>query len=330
MLKQLLRRIFESSKQRDPHLIRYSGASYLSDQYGYAKSYSQPGIQHDPAVQIFTHIPKTAGTTLDWITKAICIKYDLAMYRVRGGLHDSILSWNKNSAIDELMQFPREALQTMDFVTGHLPFGIHELLERPFTYITLIREPVFQMISYFNFLVMRNVIERSSTIQDLIKSRNLVDNMQVRQLCGLDSLTGVCDETTLRCAKHNLDNFFSVVGVTDRFDDFVSCWLSANNWPGVAYPLVQVTGKKRVAGTSSALTGLIQDYNKFDCDLYQYVTQQFAARFSRLQSDTVNQSGAAGNREVIIIPLDFADSNRISEVAASVFEAEYGSRGDRR
>lgn len=94
--------------------------------------------------------------------------------------------------------------------------------------------PVSQTVSYHNYIVMKKVIEPKRGILELVENKELIENPQVRQLCGAKSFSGRCDEAVLQCAKNNLEQYFTVVGVTDRFNDFVSYWLNVNNWPGVA------------------------------------------------------------------------------------------------
>lgn len=322
MLKQLWSNIVCSHIPRSPKIIRGPGNSYLTDQYYFAQSNAILNSGGDHTVQIFIHIPKSAGTTLCWIAKALCIRYGLTLHRSKGAWDTSILSGIPKSALQQLYVFPKDQLQTQDFVTGHFPFGIHELLSRRSTYVTIVREPVSHAVSYYNFLVMKNVIDSKRRFPDLIEKKEIIDNPQVRQLCGESSLSGRCNEAVLQCAKRNLEKYFSIVGITDRFNDFVRCWLSMNNWPSVAYPVVQVTGKKKIQAVHESLRIRLQEYNKFDCDLYNYAAARFATQFSQYQASFQREVNPSGDNEVIIIPLDFAQSNQIEVIDEGSFLRE--------
>jgi hypothetical protein len=125
---------------------------------------------------------------------------------------------------DRELTFPahvRRALGRADLraVVGHFWFGVHRHLGRPATYITLLRDPVDRVLSLFYHL---NEDENPKMeLEEFLASPPYreVDNDQTRRIAGVEPELGKCTRRTLDLAKDNLRRHFSVVGVTDRFDE---------------------------------------------------------------------------------------------------------------
>src|SRR6266568_9196610 len=91
---------------------------------------------------IFLHVPKSAGTTLN---RLIEWEYPLfEMYSV-----DPVLfRWSRA----RLWRLPQRRLKRFRVFKGHMPFGLHEVLPQPATYITVIRGAVERVISAYYFM----------------------------------------------------------------------------------------------------------------------------------------------------------------------------------
>lgn len=83
-----------------------------------------------------------------------------------------------------------------------------------------------------------------------------------------------------------------------------------------------MTGKKQMEGIDKSLRIRLQEHKKFDCDLYRYAAARFVSQFSQFQANPPRGSSSSGNNEVIITPLDFADSNQIVVIDESTFLRE--------
>src|SRR5207249_5331452 len=91
----------------------------------------------DSPVIVFVHVPKTGGMTLHSIlSRQLHGVFAESMDEVQAALN----------ALDET------ELDRLELVAGHVPYGVHEFLRRPVTYVTLLREPVERVVSHYWFV----------------------------------------------------------------------------------------------------------------------------------------------------------------------------------
>src|SRR3990170_4895007 len=87
----------------------------------------------DSSIQVFAHIPKTAGSTM-------------AQVMQRQFRQDETLSYEDSfvygTNIRDLPDHVAAGLKGIRCVMGHTPFGMHEALDREVKYVTLLRDPV--------------------------------------------------------------------------------------------------------------------------------------------------------------------------------------------
>ena len=87
-----------------------------------------------PLLQVFVHIPKTGGTSF----KKSCI--------VNNYKNSSIFNYRG------LRHFALSSLRGVDFVDGHVGYGVHLMTHRKCEYFTLLRDPLDQAMSYYYFV----------------------------------------------------------------------------------------------------------------------------------------------------------------------------------
>src|SRR5438874_1730089 len=88
-------------------------------------------------VLLFLHIPKTGGSTLSKILER---QYPRAQTLT---LDDQKIAQFKTLPVAERGRYC--------LVKGHLHFGLHHFIPRPSTYITLLREPVERVLSFYHY-----------------------------------------------------------------------------------------------------------------------------------------------------------------------------------
>lgn len=222
---------------------------------------------------LFLHMPKTAGSTVNWILRrqyppeALCIfrriftRFDLPLEE-----HDSLLSERK---------------ERVRMISAHMAFGLHRHLHRNATYFSIVREPVGRVVSaYYHMRRERShpLHEQASAmdIEEFLASGVYVDgdNGQVRRLSGVGDAAGFgeCGEDTLELALRNMREHFLFVGLTERFDESLLILREKLGW-SLPFYLRQNSGRNRPP--DSALTPRMRRAvgrrNELDAALYQHV-----------------------------------------------------------
>jgi hypothetical protein len=236
---------------------------------------------------IFLHIPKSAGQTLFQILNR---EYKHAnIYTFQGGRQ------RLANSIKEFENLPIAERNKYRLLRGHVKFGIHRLIERPFTYITILRDPVSRILSHYHY-VLRTPAHAlhelvTSTGMDIVRyvSSGLsteLNNGQVRLIAGTgsDLPFGQCSEALLQEAIKNLETSFSVVGLTERFDDTILLMNQTLGWHKFPYYTKRNVTKGRGYGMELSAEAIeaIRKYNALDLRLYEYAARQFEQAAKRI------------------------------------------------
>lgn len=156
-------------------------------------------------------------------------------------LHDDP-SWST----ERLVRLCNHPQSTIRVISGHLPFGIHNLIEKPCSYVTFLRDPVELLISMYSYIRSSPVIPTHKKVIQMSfrqfmecgELNDLTSNIQTRYLTGMPRLyvhqpgwqyfswkPGVC-LPDVNQAKEHLKSHFSFVGITERLsqdDPYGSC-----------------------------------------------------------------------------------------------------------
>src|SRR6202007_15669 len=153
----------------------------------------------------------------------------------------------------KLNRWPTRRLGRMQVFKGHMPFGIHRRLPQPSTYITFLRDPVERVISaYFfarNYLLHpKHAWISKLSLEEYVKvSPN--HNVQCKYISGRpfkgDFHAGDCGADTLELAKENLDRYFSLVGLTEQFEEGLAILKIMFGWEISKYAKFNVTKSRR-------------------------------------------------------------------------------------
>lgn len=238
-------------------------------------------------VVIFLHIPKAAGLTLYKILDRAYGRSSI--YTFPGGRQ------RLQAAIDQFRALPDSQRDRYNLLRGHFPFGAHEWVNRPTTYITLLREPVARALSHYHYVkrtpqhaLHQQVTAGKMTLADYVSGgiNYEMDNGQTRQITGINDRLpfGDCSSELLDEARRALDDYFSVAGLVERFDETLLLLRQRLGWR--RYPLYtrQNATQERPSSQelSPAARAIIEKHNSLDCELYAYAARQFAAQLEAL------------------------------------------------
>jgi hypothetical protein len=230
---------------------------------------------------IFTHIPRSGGTTLARILETQYRSDEQFLFYVRekGG--------NTDEALTEFAGLPDERRKKLKLLFGHTSFGIHEGYES-YTYITLLRDPVERAVSYYYYIITQPghylhemVLRNRMRLEDFVASgmSTELDNIQTRQISGVkDVRYGKCTATMLDSAKLNLVRQYAICGITERFDESVLLMKRLFGWE---YPFYLkrnvISAKPPIKEIPESTVEMIKRSNDLDVQLYQFALARFQA-----------------------------------------------------
>jgi len=261
---------------------------------------------------IFLHVPKTAGTTLNRL-----IEWEYPLFEIYS-VDPVFFRWS----VSHLWQLPARRLEKTRIFKGHMLFGLHKILPQPATYITVLREPVDRVISAFYF--MRSYVlhpfywklrRENWTLEDFVR-RSPRENVQSKIVAGADYYSPCTDEIVEQ-AKENLFRYFSVVGLSERFEESLALMKLRFGWKLERYSSFNVTrARPKKRDLPQSTLDLIVEKNSFDIALYEYAT--------RLFQDAVNKNA----REVTSIAgeLEAARARTQDPVSSALFSIRAAGR----
>lgn len=249
-----------------------------------------PDHDNDHAEQaptvIFLHIGKTGGTTLRKILHRNYRRSDILL--VRSPKREDDLRPRREDSLRDLAKVPESERARVRVVEGHMIFGPHRLIPKPSTYITMLRKPVSLAISQYHYALRRPghrlhdiVTSEGMSLEEYVRSGVSleVDNSQTRAIAG-DTVTpfGECTDDMLQQAKHNIEEYFAVVGLTERFDESLVLLHKAFGWSRLTYVRAKVSPKRhRRSPIKESTQRLLEDQNRFDIELYEFAARRLQA-----------------------------------------------------
>ncbi|MBX9974020.1 sulfotransferase family 2 domain-containing protein [Cytobacillus firmus] len=231
-------------------------------------------IPAEDRILIFMHIPKTGGMTLKRI-----IKRQYPDINILKDITDGKTSEFKKIVSEKEIQF----------VFGHLSFGLHMHTSKPCTYVTMMREPIDRVISMYYYVIGKkdhplHGIVKDLLIEEFIDHPDLkvhTNNMQTKRVLGKNSLS----PSDLEQAKQNLQEHFSVIGITEMFDDSVALMKQKFNWNDISYVRKNQT-KKRLSKEEidPIIINKIKANNELDIQLYNWAKNRLVQELKSINA----------------------------------------------
>lgn len=232
--------------------------------------------EHAPAMLVFVHIPKTAGTTLH---KVISHQYRKSRILIR---HDA------DGPIAETLA--GRSGNPPKVVMGHLSVGLHRHVPGV-RYITCLREPVARLISHYH----HGCNDPAHYLHEAIRRDNLslagyaasglsgeLSNGMTRMLAGIEDFHGgVIGQEALETAKRHVEEHFDAVMLSERFDEGLLMLAEEKGWKTPYYLRRKVGSYSASASKPDAETRrIVEQHNQLDVELYRWARERFEARLA--------------------------------------------------
>lgn len=217
---------------------------------------------------IFHHIPKTAGMTFrSFIEKQFP--------------PDKVYSFGRTGNIWDFIALPQKKRDSLELLTGHMYYGIHNMFTKPCEYITILRDPLERVLSYYFYIL--------NTPENLY--RTIAQRMSVESFIRADldpyfsnamtfTLSGRCrgdktDYSLVEAAYQNLVNNYTY-GFQDDIQGFIDKIAEKYGFSDRSREDLNI-GKKRSLPVN--VMDAIADMNQLDIAFYKMVDME------RIKSD---------------------------------------------
>jgi hypothetical protein len=222
---------------------------------------------------IFLHLPKTAGTTLNRL-----IEWEYPVFEMYS-IDPVFFTWSAA----HLRKLSPERLKKIRMFKGHMLYGLHEALPQPATYITVLRDPVDRVISAYYFMrsyklhpLYWKLRRTNCTLEDFVRKFQR-DNVQSK-IIGGSPYDLPCTREVVERAKDNLRQRFSIIGLSERFEESLALMKLRFGWKLSSYSSFNVTrSRPKKHDLPPSTLEMIHEKNGLDMELYDVGKQIFEA-----------------------------------------------------
>lgn len=227
---------------------------------------------------VFLHIHKTAGTTVNYIIyRNFSTEKELHLFT--GGEH-FLHNFSYRYYEEKIKEYLRNC-DLPDIVFGHFNFGIHTYFkETDIKYFSFVRNPKRQYLSMFNHTLSDKNLEafNANSYRDIesFLILKITHNLQTFLLSGIadpDEFNADLNRS-LEIAKANIEKYFPVVGISERFDESLLLLSRTIGLRRIYYKKQNVRNSKKLVFNADVMQS-ISDSTKLDLQIYNYVVARF-------------------------------------------------------
>ncbi len=242
-----------------------------------------------PPRVIFTHVPKSAGSTIKTV---LYRQYREKMFQFYAGVYGT-----SEELLHAVVQKSETDLRAMQAISGHVPYGLHNRIQGQWQYFIVLRDPVKRVLSAYFYA--RSVPKhpkygdamRLSAVEYLAQNPAFA-TLHIRYLLGMptDKPNQVIDlnadlpDNALEIAKQRLVNDYAAFGLTERLDESLLLLREVFGWRNIYYESRNITRGKPSSIPVETLDAL-REACALDIALYEYAKEVFEERLNQTFGD---------------------------------------------
>lgn len=237
---------------------------------------------------VFTHIPKTAGTTF----KRLLERQFRASQMPKIGP-------DYQASVDQIKSLSTQDKDRVRCLSGHLPFGIHQYFpKKTLHYVGFVRDPIDRAVSeYFFFsrqpqLMPLLGLDAGTTMspQEFWEHQSSIGMMdfQARVLSGYDNMVESVMPPYKPMPVENADSIirgivdsFAMLGTVEQFDESLVLMKQKFGWRNICYIRRNVTPvSQKKLQLRKEVSEQISSLNPIDCKLYAHIREMIDAKIA--------------------------------------------------
>ena len=222
----------------------------------------------------FIHIEKAAGITLHSIFKNNTFRYmTLSPWAIRANDPENVFTAWEAKIFFKIFPY----LTGFGGHTTRVYLNYEQAIGRPIDYFTFLRQPVNRFLSHYFY--HKQIMKIDWDIESFIADGHY-NNFMTRRICGKDDPD---------LAIQYLKDRFKFVGLVEEFDEsllLLKNELNLSNY-NMHYEIKNVNVKKSQETISEALMKQIEDVNKSDLQVYEFVKETLFPRFRENYGNTL-------------------------------------------
>lgn len=242
-----------------------------------------------PPRVIFTHVPKSAGSTMKTV---LYRQYHEKMFQFYAGVYGTTEQLLR--AVVQKSETNPDALQA---ISGHVPYGLHNRIQGQWQYFIILRDPVKRALSaYFYARSVSNHPKhddalRLSAVEYLAQNPSFA-TLHIRYLLGMPAdkpnqaidAHAVLPDNALEIAKQRLVNDYTAFGLTERLDESLLLLREVFGWRNIYYESRNITRGKPTS-TPVETVDALREACALDIALYDYAKGLFEERLQQTFGD---------------------------------------------